>query len=195
MPPQGYTRALQMGGTTVRLWTIKTPIWITLCTSVYCFIFWYYHKIMSSFIHFFQLFFLPVQFVDKLWFKFTFLQVYKWLIFYKFKWRKYVDPFFYSPRFLEILQNMQMTCTLHTEGLHCLLFFSLHGCRGSAHPDHPPLGLSPGQLMYGCRLLYPGQWHHQEPPCQTDPWPLCLYHDPTDGEVPSWSGPSHLQLW
>lgn len=67
---------------------IKTPIWITLCTSVYCFIFWYYHKIMSSFIHFFQLFFLPVQFVDKLWFKFTFLQVYKWLIFYKFKWRK-----------------------------------------------------------------------------------------------------------
>lgn len=85
MPPQGYTRALQMGGTTVRLWTIKTPIWITLCTSVYCCIFWYYHKIMSSFIHFFQLFFLPVQFVDKLWFKFTFLQVFKWLIFYKMK--------------------------------------------------------------------------------------------------------------
>lgn len=26
--------------------------------------------------------------------------------------------FFYSPRFLEILQNMQMICTLHTEGLH-----------------------------------------------------------------------------
>lgn len=105
MPPQGYTRALQMGGTTVRLWTIKTPIWITLCTSVYCFIFWYYHKIMSSFIHFFQLFFLPVQFVDKLWFKFTFLQVYKWLIFYKFKWRKYVDPFFILPDFLKFCRT------------------------------------------------------------------------------------------
>lgn len=98
-----------MDGTTVRLWTIKTPIWITLCTSVYCFIFWYYHKIMSSFIHFFQLFFLPVQFVDKLWFKFTFLQVYKWLIFYKFKWRKYVDPFFILPDFLKFCR----TCKWH----------------------------------------------------------------------------------
>lgn len=182
-----------MGGTTVRLWTIKT-IWITLCTSDYCFIFWNCNcKIVSSFIHFNFCFF----YLIRLYMNFEISSLFYRCInnWYYTNWRKYVDPLFQSPRFLEILQNMQMTCTLHTEGLHCLLFFSLHGCRGSAHPDHPSPGLSPGQLLHGCRLLYPGQWHHQEPPCQTDPWPLCLHHDPTDGEVPSWSGPSHLQLW
>lgn len=95
MPPQGYTQDPQMDGTTVRFWTIKT-IWITLCTSDYCFIFWNCNcKIVSSFIHFILIFFF---YLIRLYMNFEISSLFYRCInnWYLTKWRKYVDWSFFS---------------------------------------------------------------------------------------------------